>query len=300
MTVRDYDNWLVSLEADNFSSFIKVWFAYLATVHELVLNSVSAEEKEVLLKTMRGDGDFLKNYKSNHFHKISINESTKSSILECYKMSKNRIKTLYPEYYFVTYYKKIDDNVLYNNEKSTIAKDSFTYNVKVKSNNLYISVLFDKDAPINNFVKERFIDVKIQIVPGVDYLHILEDEDKFYRYILDSSNPIYNYIGCDEDSENYKRTRTSLSHIFQYILNTSRNELNLHGYIYKEKFRDSPTENDIKEWFYEFSYSLRNVLFHRVVDPFDKQWTNIVKYASQALHDIVESNIAQLKATVQP
>ena len=297
MAERDYDNWLVSLEADNFSSFIKIWFAYLATVHELVLNSVSAEEKEVLLKTMRGDGDFLKNYKTNHFHKININESTKSSILECYKISKNHIKKLYPEYYFVTYYKKINDTDLYINEKSTIAKDSFTYNVKVKANNLYINVLFDEGAPINIFVKERFLNVKLPLVPGIDYLHILEDEDKFYRYILDSSSSIYNYISCDEDSDDYKKTRTSLSQIFQYIFNSLRNELNLHGYIYKEKFRDSPTENDIKEWFYEFSYSLRNVLFHRVVDPFDKQWTNIVKYASQALHDIVESNITQLKAT---
>ena len=26
-----------------------------------------------------------------------------------------------------------------------------------------------------------------------------------------------------------------------------------------------PTENETKEWFFEFSYSLRNVLFHRVL-----------------------------------
>ena len=39
---------------------------------------------------------------------------------------------------------------------------------------------------------------------------------------------------------------------------------------------------------------LRNVLFHRVVDPFDKNWTNIVKFASQALYDIVVLNIERL------
>ena len=55
MAKRDYDNWLISLEADNFSSFIKVWFAYLATVHEIILKSVNAEEKKQLLKEMRGN-----------------------------------------------------------------------------------------------------------------------------------------------------------------------------------------------------------------------------------------------------
>ena len=72
-----------------------MWFAYLATVHEIILRSVNAEEKKQLLKEMRGDGDFLKKYKESHLHHINISESTKLSIIECYRTSKSHIQNIY-------------------------------------------------------------------------------------------------------------------------------------------------------------------------------------------------------------
>lgn len=295
MAKCDYDNWLISLEADNFSSFIKVWFAYLATVHEIVSKSVDANKRRLLLKDMRGDGEFLKKYRESHLPQININESTKSAITECYKISKTHIKNVYPEYYFVTYYKQIEDNILYTNQPSTIAKDNFVFKVKIEKNHLYIGVLIDEAAPINAFLKNRYIDTKISLEPNTKNLDILDDEEKFYRYIWENCRPIFKSIKSKKESNDYEKISGSLSLIFQFVINTARHELDLYNFIYREKFRESPTESEAKEWFYEFSYNLRNVLFHRVVDPFDKNWTNIVKYASQALYDIVVLNIEKLK-----
>ena len=295
MAKRDYDNWLISLEADNFSSFIKVWFAYLATVHEIILKSVNAEEKKQLLKEMRGDGDFLKKYKESHLHHINISESTKLSIIECYRTSKSHIQKIYPEYYFVTYYKKIEDNALYENIQSVIEQNEFTFKVKIKKDHLYIGILFDENAPINALLKKRYIDTKIPLIPDVKTIEILDNEEKFYRFILSKCNSVSKLIRAEKDSDDYNTTFSLLSRMFQFVINKTRNELDLYNSIYREKFRENPTENETKEWFFEFSYSLRNVLFHRVVDPFDKKWTNIVKYASQALYDIVVLNIEKLK-----
>ncbi len=295
MAKRDYDNWLISLEADNFSSFIKVWFAYLATIHEIILKSVNAEEKKQLLKEMRGDGDFLKKYKESHLRHINISESTKLSIIECYRTSKSHIQKIYPEYYFVTYFKKIEDNVLYVDIQSIIEQNKFVFNVKIKKDHLSIGILFDENAPINALLKRRYIDAKIPLIPDVKTIEILDDEEKFYRFVLSMSSPISKLIKAKRDSDDYNNTFSLLSRMFQFVINKTRNELDLYNSIYREKFRENPTENETKEWFFEFSYSLRNVLFHRVVDPFDKKWTNIVKYASQALYDIVVLNIEKLK-----
>lgn len=295
MAKRDYDNWLISLEADNFSSFIKVWFAYLATVHEIILKSVNAEEKKQLLKEMRGDGDFLKKYKESHFPHISISESTKLSIIECYKASKSHIQETYPEYYFVTYYRRINDNVLYTDASAIIEQNEFKYKVKIEKDHLFIGILFDENAPINALLKKRYIDTKIPMIPDVKTIEVLDDEEKFYRFILSKCSSVSKLIRAEKDSDDYNNTFSLLSRMFQFVINKTRNELDLYNSIYREKFRDNPTENETKEWFFEFSYSLRNVLFHRVVDPFDKKWTNIVKYASQALYDIVVLNIEKLK-----
>lgn len=294
MAKKDYNNWLISLEADNFSSFIKVWFAYLATVHEIILKSVTAEEKKQLLKEMRGDGDFLKKYKDFHLPLINIKESTKLSIIECYKTSKSHIQITYPEYYFVTYYKKIEDNILYTDTSAIIERNEFIFKVKIANDHLYIGVLLNENAPINILLKKRYIDTKIPLIPEVKNIEILDDEEKFYRFIIEKISSVYRQIKAPKDSDDYNKTSSLLSQVFQHIINKARNELDLYNSIYHEKFRGNPTDNETKEWFFEFSYSLRNVLFHRVVDPFDKNWTNIVKFASQALYDIVVLNIERL------
>ncbi len=294
MAERDYDNWLISLDSDNFSSFIKVWFAYLATIHEIVFKSVDTEKEKQLLDDRRGDGEFLKDYRENHLPHISINESTKSSIIECYKISKAHIKNIYPKYFFVTYYKKIEDCCLYNKEFARIGRNIFYYDIQITNDYLHIGVLFDAKAPINSSLKNRYIDIKIPLIPPSTNLTLLENEEYFYKYILEESKSIFKQINISKTTKKYKEISNKLQNIFHFVINKARYDI--YRLAYKEKFSESPTDAEVKEWFHEFSYSLRNVLFHRVVDPFDKNWTEIVKYASQALYDIVMLNIEMLQS----
>ena len=48
---------------------------------------------------------------------------------------------------------------------------------------------------------------------------------------------------------------------------------------------------DLKEWFIGFCYSLRNVLFHRTIDPFDNRWSGVMKSCYQGLREFLLSNI---------
>lgn len=67
--------------------------------------------------------------------------------------------------------------------------------------------------------------------------------------------------------------------------------------VYDEIFRQwIPNDNSIddreaKSWFYDFCYSLRNVMFHRVVDPFDERWSEVIKLAFQGLRELLLENI---------
>lgn len=302
MEVKEYDNWLVCLESDNFASFIKVWFAHLASMHDIVLNNLVPEERVKLIADMHGDGVFLRKYKDEVLPQIELSESTRSSIIECYNMSKAHIKANYPEYYHLTYYKKIPDVVICQKEPVSIQQDSYLFDIIVtKTNKLCIGLLLDNNSsgniPLMDKLKKRYISIELDLVPNKDNLWMIDDKEKFPKHLWYTlRKELWKNIKSTEGTKVYENSKFKLDKIAFLIANTYCVHVNdLQSIIYKEKIDESAQEKDIKEWFHEFTYSLRNVLFHRVVNPFDSNWSNIVKVASQALHDIVKYNIEQLK-----
>ena len=57
---------------------------------------------------------------------------------------------------------------------------------------------------------------------------------------------------------------------------------------------DNPAEADLKEWFVGFCYYLRNILFHRTIDPFNSRWSGVMKACYQGLREFLLANIAML------
>lgn len=69
-----YKNWLVSLDSDNFTMYIKTWFAFLSSIHELILSHATPERREELMNS-RGDGAFLEEYKRQYLPAIALGMS---------------------------------------------------------------------------------------------------------------------------------------------------------------------------------------------------------------------------------
>lgn len=54
-------------------------------------------------------------------------------------------------------------------------------------------------------------------------------------------------------------------------------------------------DEDLTKWFVDFSYKLRNILFHFIIDPMDKDWQLLFKYTYLALKHLTEENIEILQ-----
>ena len=291
----DYDNWLISLESDNFASFIKIWFAYLASIHELVLKNAKKEAREELL-AVHGDARYLNIYRDSHLQKLLISDTTRFGIIECYKVSKEHIKNTYPEYYHVTYFKKITDLQPHNKEVIEVGKDTYSLDVSVSKSNLHIGVLIGGNSPVKAKIKKRYVDITIPLIPNKDSIESIDDDNAFYQSVLDNIKSVFQkQIVPREGTKDYLRVVSKIQILFTIIINEYLKKEDIHAKIYKDKISENATDKDIKEWFHEFVYSLRNVLFHRIVDPFDSHWTRIVKLSYQALYDIVLLNIKELK-----
>ena len=296
MPKRDYDNWLISLEADNFSSFIKVWFAYLATVHELVLKSCNEAEQEELKSRETGDGIFLDKYRTTHLPTLNINDSTQKIIKQCYDIGKEQIKKIHFKRFFVLYYKKIDDICFFNKEPIAINRDKYELDLSIRNNELHIGILIDANSPVMNKLKSRYIDFNFSLeATNENDIELVEDSFLFYRALADKCKIFLKKIKSNEGTKEYEEVQRKLQTLIQVIISILQRE-DLHQKIYKEKLSEISTKRESFEWIHEFSYGLRNVLFHKVVDPFDLEWTRIAKYTAQALYDIAVLNIEKLKA----
>ena len=144
-------------------------------------------------------------------------------------------------------------------------------------------------------LESRYIDFKFNLeVTNESDIELVENSVLFYRALADKCKIILKKIKANEGTKEYEEVQRKLQALIQVILSILQRE-DLHQKIYKEKLGEISTKRESLEWIQEFSYGLRNVLFHKVVDPFDQEWTRIAKYAAQALYDIAVLNIEKLK-----
>lgn len=91
----------------------------------------------------------------------------------------------------------------------------------------------------------------------------------------------------------YKENISKFNENFQVLRTQSLADKKfLFNQIPQENF---PEENNqhakILLWSLEYIYWLRNLLFHSIINPFDKDLNNLFKYAYFTLQDIVDDNI---------
>lgn len=291
-----HTHWLESLESDNFSIFIKTWFAFLATVHRLVI-AYASEEERTDLALFKGDKLFLDKFKSL-YSRIELNDLSKKYIWDVFQKSHQVILNDYPQYFYPTYYKKFESEDIFIKEPCCVTvnrrKMSYRLDVLLKDGALKIGVLFT-DSYVYEHLHKRYEykSLKIETLPDIHLL--ICQPDTFYDYIRNAiCDKLIINIKDPKESSFYSKMLEKISAIIQQIDQSLKN-VDLHRKIFVPWCDEKDIfDNDYKEWFFYFSYQLRNILFHRIIDPFDIRWSNIMKYCYQGLRELLLENIRLL------
>ena len=289
-----YKSWLTSLDSDNFAMFIKTWFAYLASIQELVNKTLSEEEKRQAENT-KGDKYFLDTYRDNILNNIVLNNIAKSNIISVFEVSDRTIKQNYPKYYFESYYKKITPSDFAKDDERSFGKNDYKLNISIKQDAMFIGILIKTEA-IKDKIKTQYVKIDIPLIPKETELEILKEERLFYQMLRTSlKEKMYKNIKPAETTKAFSEVQAKFDIVIQYII-AEFERANLHKLIYVRWCdRDNIIEKDIKEWFHGFCYNLRNILFHRIIDPFDSDWSTIMKTSYQGLREMLLLNITELE-----
>ena len=292
-----YNNWLVSLESDNFSMFVKTWFAFLASVRELVLAQASDDKKQGLLSA-HGDKAFLGEYNKN-LSLIAMTPVMRANILDAFSSSRSVVRAEYPEYYFQTYYKKIVPFQYCNKEIASVGRAHYKYDIHVSTEAIHVGVVAESKS-VASSLQKVYTQKKIPISNLVLHIDIVDDPERFYSHIKTSvQERLFAQIKSELKQSAKNRVQASLSALCQVIINRVSDNTSSKN-LYENMFclwcdeMGKPPDSDLKEWFIGFCYNLRNVLFHRTIDPFDSRWSGVMKACYQGLREFLLANIAML------
>ena len=290
---KTYENWLVSLDSDNFSMFVKTWFAFLASIRELVLAQARDDEKEVLMAA-HGDKEFLGRYKKG-LSSIELTPIMQANILEAFSSSRDVVRTEYPEYYFQTYYKKIVPFSFRKKQPVLLDRILYKWDLDVREDALHIGILVDNEEIAQKF-QAKYIEKKIPIMLLLRTGTILDNQGAFYACVKNEiQDRLFGQLKASTKLKEIDRLKGSLVALCQNIIKDASDDSNGSD-LYGNTFRiwcdeQKPVAMDLKEWFVGFCYSLRNVLFHRTIDPFDNRWSSIMKSCYQGLREFLLVNI---------
>ena len=304
-----YLNWLSLIETDYITIFIKTWFTFLASLQELINNT---NDRSI------GDSQVLEEYKNKLFEDIGIqiDDEFIKNVLKSYLQAKSNAlsSNAFLKDYFEIFYS-------YNERYS----QEFSYTYRGKTTKLSLDVLLnsgekhlriilrDERRTFENYYGEE-IETGFSLSEKVKNSRIFEERDRFIEEILSSvrqnvENTVNNNRRLDErgrrermnflndkcliDIKRKLNEELDIKSVFPLkphnaISTINQNTLEI---LSKPQFFDE----DLTKWFIDFSYKLRNILFHFIIDPMDKDWQLLFKHAYLALKHITEENIKILQ-----
>jgi len=304
-----YFNWLSLIGTDYITMFIKTWFTFLASLQELIN---STNDRNI------GDSQILYEYKNKIFEEIpiEIDEEFIKNVLKAYLQAKNNTLTsnLFLKDYFEIFYS-------YNEEYSQ--EFSYTYRGKTTklSLKIYLNrreehlkiILSDERRSFTNYFGEK-IETGFSLSEKVKSGKIFEEKSEFIEEILSAvrrkaENIVNNNSRLDErgrrerinflndkcliDIERKLNYELDIKSVFPLkpdnaiaVLNPNTLEIPTKPQYFDE---------DLTKWFIDFAYKLRNILFHFIIDPMDKDWQLLFKHSYLVLKHLTEGNIKLLQ-----
>ncbi len=295
MSNDKYKNWRQSIDVDYFSLYIKSWFAYLSTLHELY--------KDIDISL--GDGKLIKHAKEEIKIPENTTENIYKSISEIHKASDELIlndETL-KKYHFYTFY-KLNEKFKIKKELKNVTK--FDYKIKIGKNNenkkqkiLYIEIKDDRKTTKDLLKKNKkyFLEGKIPIDNFIKANNYKKDKiiSDLQNDVTKNLNPLYTSLTEKQKQTLRKNFNKAIVSCFQSLRN---------NFEIDELFQPLPYENYTKpdedkkllelKWFVDFVYKLRNILFHSIINPLDDKWQPIYKNAFIVLRELVDDNIKKI------
>jgi len=304
-----YLNWLSLIETDYITMFIKTWFTFLASLQELIDNMKGRSI---------GDSQILDEYKNKLFEDIAIqiDEEFIKNVLNAYLQAKNNAlePNIFLKDFFEIFYS-------YNNEYSQ--EFAYTYRGKTTklSLNFYLNsgekhlkiTLSDERQSFKNYFGEK-IETGFSLSEKVRNSKIFEEKSKFIEEILltvkqKAESIINNNSRLDErgkrerinflndkcliDIERKLNEELDIKTVFPLRPHNAISAMNPTTLEIPNK--SQYFDEYLTKWFVDFAYKLRNILFHFIIDPMDKDWQLLFKYTYLALKHLTEENIKLLQ-----
>ncbi len=171
-----------------------------------------------------------------------------------------------------------DERQVFKNYFGEEIKTGFSLSEKVKN-----SRIFEKK---NKFIEEILSSIKQKAKDIVNKNSRLSERGKQRRI---------NFLNdkCLVDIEKKLHEELDIKTIFPLKPHNAISTLNPNTFeiLNKPQYFDE----DLTKWFIDFAYKLRNILFHFIIDPMDKNWQLLFKYTYLALKHITEENIKILR-----
>jgi len=305
--IGKYKNWRTSIEGDYFSLYIKTWFAFLSTLHELYPEKINSV----------GDGGLIKHCAENIQIPVNYEDEISPAIKLMFQASETIMKTEFDDYYFSSFYelnkvyrykeKEIDGHIDFFTKRTKLdfdptstgirkrtidqlyleirskqkqflshlkpiagQKQTYTLNIRINLSKIISSKAYDDKFAIINLAKNKFYETIDELF--VTRGHTTKQQNKasvFFQKIIESS---FQFWAQNFESDD----------IFRKLPNREFPDIELN-------------KRQTLKWFIKYSYKLRNVLFHIIIDPFDKDWQPIYKNTYIALKELVDDNIKTIK-----
>lgn len=305
--IGKYNNWRTSIEGDYFSLYIKTWFAFLSTLHELYPEKINSV----------GDGSLIRHSSETIQVPLNYDEQISPAIKLMFRAAENVMKSDFQDYYFSSFYEL-----------------NKVYRFRQKDINRHISFLANRTkidfTPTNTGIKKRTKDqlyfeirskqkqflTHLKPIIGqnetytlnvtIDLGEIIKDktyDDKFSIINLAKKN-LYDKIDTLFLSRGHTQKQKEKAFVFFEKIIESSFQYWAQNFKSDDIFKKLPNRNypdsetskkQTLKWFIKYSYKLRNVLFHIIIDPFDKNWQPIYKNTYIALKELVDYNIKTIK-----
>jgi hypothetical protein len=145
------------------------------------------------------------------------------------------------------------------------------------------SIIFEEK---NKLIEEILSAIKQRVENIVNSNNHLDDRGRQRRI---------NFLNdeCLKDIESKLNNELDIKEVFPLKPNNAIATLNPNTLEIQNK--PQYFDEDLTKWFIDFAYKLRNVLFHFIIDPMDKDWQLLFKHAYLALKHITEENIKILQ-----
>lgn len=296
MSLDKLKNWQQSVEIDYLSLYIKTWFAFLSSLKAL----------HPTINSPLGDGLLINNYVDNMTLPPNYDIEIKTHIEKAFVAGNTVIKRDLPNSYFKNFYsinKNFQDGIspTLSHLKFKVIHSNILAGKKIV--NLFIDFKSTQAQFHTKFRKYNFA-LSVEMSDFI-LLNFYDKKEDCLNYIIEAmQKKVYEHInnmpGLQLTGINQRKAYidTLLTEISQQWRPNFRVE-NLFQPLPVINFPHAYDSNTHKlvviKWFVSFSYALRNILFHNIIDPFDELWLKLFKHTYLALKEIVNHNIYRIE-----